>query len=221
VIVIRSLNTGGVQSAVDDRGVAYQSAVRRTPRSDAQYLGERGFAGDASFEPDHHTPNMDVHVFSLDRYPHYEALAGKKFPVPAFGENFSVSGGIETEVCVGDLFAAGTALVEVSQPTERCGTPGRSLGVPGLKKWTFACLYSGYYLRVIQTGWVRRGDELVLRERRLPEWTVERVNRAMVERIGEEELYEEVLALPYLSSDWKDRSRVLRDRWLTAQRRPA
>lgn len=214
MIVIRSLNTGGVQTLVDDRGVEYQSAVRRTPRSDAQYLGERGFEGDASFEDDHHTPNMDVHVFSLDRYPHYEALAGKKFPIPAFGENFSVSGGIETEVCVGDLYAAGTALLEVSQPTERCGTPGRSLGVPGLKKWTFACFYSGYYMRVIQPGWVRRNDEMVLRERRLPLWTVERVNRAMVEGIGDEALYQEMLALPYLSGDWKDRARVFRSRWL-------
>jgi MOSC domain-containing protein YiiM len=221
VIVIRSLNTGGVNTLTDDRGVAYQSAVRRTPRSDAQFLGERGFDGDASFEHDHHTPNMDVHVFSLDRYPHYEALAGKKFPIPAFGENFSVTGGIESEVCVGDLYAAGTALVEVSQPTERCGTPGRSLGAPGLKRWIYACFYSGFYLRVIRTGWVRRGDEMVLRERRLPEWTIERVNRAMVEHIGDEALYEEILALPYLSSDWKDRTRVLRDRWLTAQQRPA
>lgn len=221
MIVIRSLNTGGVQTLVDDRGVTYQSAVRRTPRTDAQFLGERGFAGDASFYEDHHTPNMDVHVFSLDRYPHFEALAGKRFPVPAFGENLSVSGGIETEVCIGDLFAVGTALVEVSQPTERCGTPGRSLGVPGLKKWVFACLYSGYYLRVIQTGWVRRGDEMVLRERRLPEWTVDRVNRAVVERIGDEALFEEMLALPLLSSDWKDRARVLRARWEAAQQRTA
>ena len=221
MIVIRSLNTGTAQALTDDRGVAYESAVRRTPRSDARYLGERGFEGDASFEGGHHTPNMDVHVFSLDRYPHYEALAGKKFPIPAFGENFSVSGGIETDVCIGDVFRAGTALVEVSQPTERCGTPGRSLGVPGLKKWIYASFYSGYYLRVIRTGWVRQGDEMELVERRLPEWTVERVNRAMVERIGDEALYEEMLALPYLSDDWKDRARVLRVRLLTVQQRPA
>jgi hypothetical protein len=39
----------------------------------------------------------------------------------------------------------------------------------------------------------------------------------MVERIGDEALYEEMLALPYLSDDWKDRACVLRDRWLTAR----
>jgi MOSC domain-containing protein YiiM len=220
VIVIASLNTGDVQTLVDDRGVAYQSAVRRAPRSEAQFLGERGFAGDRSFEAGHHTPNMDVHAFSLDHYPHFEALAGKPFAVPSFGENLSLRGGTETEVCIGDLFAAGTALIEVSQPTERCGTPGRSAGVPALRKWIFECLYTGYYLRVIQTGWVRRGDELVLRERRLPEWTVDRVSRVMYEQLDDEE-FEAMLALPLLSSDWKARANVLRDRRRAAQQRTA
>ena len=221
MIVVASLNVGGVQDLVDDRGVSYRSAVRRTPRADAQYLGERGFAGDASFYVDHHTPNMDVHAFSLDRYPHFEALADRRLPVPAFGENFSLRGGIESEVCIGDLFAVGTALVEISQPTERCGTPGRAAGVHGLKKWSFASLYTGYYLRVIRTGWVRRNDEMVLRERRLPEWTVERVSRAVVEQMDDEAQFEAMLALPLLSSDWKDRARVLRGRWLGARERSA
>ena len=220
VIVIASLNTGDVQTLVDDRGNVYQSAVRRTPRSDAQFLGERGFAGDRSFEAGHHTPNMDVHAFSIDHYPHYEALAGKPFAIPSFGENFSLRGGVETEVCIGDLFAVGTALVEVSQPTERCPTPGRSAGVPALRKWIFECFYTGYYLRVIQTGWVRRGDELVLRERPLPQWTVDRVSRAVFEQFDAAEQFEAMLALPPLSSDWKARANVLRERRRAKQQRP-
>ena len=149
-IVIRSLNVGGVEDVIDDRGVPYQTAVRRTARADAQYLDERGFAGDASFESEHHTPNMDVHAFSLDRYPHYEALAGRTL-----------------------------------------------------------------------TGWVRAGDELLLRERRLPEWTVDRVNRVVFEHMDDDTLFEAMLALPQLSSDWKDRALVLRERFRAAQRRPA
>lgn len=221
VIVVESLNTGGVQTLVDDRGVPYQSAVRRTPRADAQFLGERGFAGDASFELEHHTPNMDVHAFCLDHYPHYETLAGKPLPVPTFGENLSLRGGLETEVCIGDVFGVGTALIEISQPTERCGTPGRSAGVPALKKWAFACFYTGYYLRVIRTGWVRAGDAMVLRKRRFPEWTVDRVSRAVFEQMDDAEQFEAMLALPLLSSDWKDRARVLRDRRRTVRDRLA
>jgi MOSC domain-containing protein YiiM len=211
-IVVRSLNVGGVEEIIDQHGRPFQSAVRKRPRDTAQYLGERGFEGDASFFDDHHTPNMDVHVFSLDRYPFYENLAGRPLPVPAFGENLSVSGGIETEVCVGDLFEVGTALVEVSQPTERCGTPGRSAHVHGMKKWSFESLYTGYYLRVIRTGWVRVHDEMRLVERRLPEWTIERVSAAMVRQLDDDALFREVVALPLLADDWKARMHVLRER---------
>ena len=217
-IVIRSLNIGGILDIVDDAGRTYRSAVRRTPRNEPQYLGERGFPGDESFGDGHHTPNMDVHVFSLDRYPHYEKLACKPFPVPSFGENFSVSGGIETDVCIGDRFSAGTAVVEVSQPTERCGTPGRSAGVPSLLKWTREHFYTGYYLRVIRPGWVSSGDALVLHDRPIPQWTVDRVSKTVFASIHDQGLYDELLALPLLSSDWKERMRVLRDRRFQAQR---
>jgi MOSC domain-containing protein YiiM len=221
LIVVRSLNVGSVEDLVDDRGVAWRSAVRKQPRESAQHLGERGFDGDASFFEDHHTPNMDVHAFSLDHYPFFAELAGKKLPVPAFGENLSVEGGIETEVCIGDLYEIGTAQLEVSQPTERCGTPGRAAGVHGLKKWTFSSLYTGYYLRVIRPGWVRVNDEMRLLERRAPEWTVARVSRAMFEQLDDAALFADILALPLLSEDWKARMHVLRERRLAAGARPA
>jgi MOSC domain-containing protein YiiM len=220
-IVVRSLNIGAVEELLDEHGRPFRSAVRKKPRETPQHLGPRGFAGDESFYEDHHTPNMTVHVFSLDRYPYFEELAGKPLPVPAFGENFSVSGGIESEVCIGDLFEVGTALVELSQPTERCGTPGRSLHVHGMKKWAFASLYSGYYLRVVRPGSVRLYDEMQLVERRLPEWTVERVNAAIVRELHDEALFEEILALPLLSADWKARMTVLRARLLAGKLRSA
>jgi MOSC domain-containing protein YiiM len=219
-MIVRSLNVGAVEDLLDEHGRPFRSAVRKRPRDTAHYLGERGFEGDESFYADHHTPNMAVHVFSLDRYPHFEELAGKSLPIPTFGENLSISGGIETEVCIGDLLEVGTALVEVSQPTERCGTPGRSVHVHGMKKWSFASLYTGYYLRVRRPGWVRVHDQIRLVERRLPEWTVQRVSAAMVRHLDDEALFNEVLALRLLSDDWKARMHVLRGRRL-ARRAPS
>jgi len=216
-IAIRYLNIGGVRDLVDQYGNAYQSAVRRERREGPQFLGPRGFVGDSSFRENHHTANMDVHVFSLDRYPYYEALAGKTLPIPTFGGNSSVSGGIETEVCVGDLYRAGSALIDVSQPTERCPTPGRNAEVAHLLRWIQQSFYTGYYLRVVEPGWISPDDELVLQERRYPHWTVDRVTRTVFEHIGDDGPYEELLLLPLLSSDWKNRMRVLRARWFVRQ----
>lgn len=214
---IHSLNIGGVQTIADERGRLFETAVRKRPCEGPQYLGPHGLAGDESFEACHHTENMDVHVFSLDRYAHYEQLASRTFPIPAFGENFSVSGGLETDVCIGDRYTNGSAVVEISQPSERCGTPGRSLGVPMLRKWIEECLYTGYYLRVIEPGWVAAGDEFTLVKRPLPEWSVDRINRALFREYENEELYHAVLALPLLGSDWKERTTILRARWMKAR----
>ncbi|HET6896182.1 MAG TPA: MOSC domain-containing protein [Candidatus Baltobacteraceae bacterium] len=53
----------------------------------------------------------------------------------------------------------------MTQPTERCATPGRSLGPPIVLKWIDECLYTGYYLRVAQPGYVTAGDRFALTER--------------------------------------------------------
>lgn len=196
----------------DAAGREFETAVSKEPQTTAVFLGERGFAGDASFDPSHRTPNMIVHAFSLDHYPHYEALANRTLPIPTFGENLSLVGGRENAVCIGDVYRLGTARVQISQPTERCGTPGRALGLPELRKWIHACLFSGFYLRVLEPGWVRAGDELALIERPLAEWTVDRVNRALFRELDDEALFDEIHALPLLSGDWKDRMRVLRAR---------
>ncbi len=219
MISIASLNVGSVKRIVDAAGTAYRSGIRRPARTEPQFLAERGFLGDASRFKGHHTVNSAVHVFPLAHYVHYEALAGKTLPVPAFGENFTVDGGAETEVCIGDVFEVGDALVELSQPTERCPTPGRSLDIQELKQWIEACAFTGYYLRVLRPGWVRVNDRMVLQERTLPDWSVDRVTRALLHEIGDEALYEEILALGTLSDDWKARMRVLRGRWLARSER--
>jgi MOSC domain-containing protein YiiM len=213
MITVRSLNVGGVKTLQDARGVHYQSAVRRTPCTTPQFLNIGGFAGDASFEPVHHTPSMDVHVFSIERYAHYERLAQRRFPIPAFGENLTIGGAVESDVCIGDVFAVGDATVQLTQPTERCGTPGRSLGVPRLLKWIDACLFTGWYMRVLRPGWVSPGDTLRLIERPLPRWSVERINDVVFRRYDDAALYKEVLSLPLLSAEWKARMYVLRERF--------
>lgn len=76
--IVRSLNVGAVETLVDEHGRAFQSAVRKRPSIDPHYLDRRGFAGDASFEECHHTPNMDVHVFSLDQSCAFPGLRGRR-----------------------------------------------------------------------------------------------------------------------------------------------
>lgn len=103
-----------------------------------------------------------VLVYQLDSYRHWRDVLGRDDLAPgAFGENFTVDGLPDDEVCIGDRFRVGGALVEVTQPRVTCYRVGLRLGEPRLPALLVAHHRPGFYLRVLAEGEVRAGDELV------------------------------------------------------------
>ncbi|MFI5895411.1 MOSC domain-containing protein [Actinoplanes sp. NPDC051513] len=77
-----------------------------------------------------------------------------------FGENFTVSGLPDDEVCIGDRYRIGEAEFEVTQPRVTCYRVGMRLGVPSMPSLLVAHHRPGFYLRVIAEGMVRAGDSI-------------------------------------------------------------
>jgi MOSC domain-containing protein YiiM len=118
-----------------------------------------------------------VCVYSGDHYPAWRRELGRPdMTAGAFGENFTVSGQIEADVCLGDRFRIGGAIVEISQPRGPCVKLARRWDRPDLPRLVVASGRSGWYLRVVGEGLVEAGVELRLLERPFPEWTIARVN---------------------------------------------
>ena len=125
----------------------------------------------------HGGPDKAVCVYSGDHYPAWrDALGRPDMGFGGFGENFTVSGQAETDVCLGDRFRIGEAVVEVSQPRGPCQKLARRWDRPDLPKLVVASGRSGWYLRVIQEGYVEAGQLLQLIERPFVDWTIARVN---------------------------------------------
>jgi ferredoxin-NADP reductase/ferredoxin len=78
-----------------------------------------------------------------------------------FGENFTVDGLPDAQVCIGDRFQVGGALFEVSQPRVTCYRVGVRLDEPRLPALLVAHRRPGFYLRVLREGAVQAGDEIV------------------------------------------------------------
>ena len=95
--------------------------------------------------------------------------------VGAFGENISTWGLLEDEVCIGDRFRLGTALVEISQGRQPCWKQGARMEWPALPALMVKTRRSGWYYRVIEEGVAAEGDQLVLVDRPQPDWSVARV----------------------------------------------
>lgn len=120
-----------------------------------------------------------------------------------FGENFTIDGLAEPDVCIGDVWKVGTAVVQVSQPRQPCWKLARRWRIKTLTLQVQQTGRTGWYFRVLSEGVVAPGAPLTLDDRPHPDWTVARANQLM--HIDKSNLSSAatLAALPPLSASWK------------------
>lgn len=203
--------SGPVESFMAGDGRPMTSGIRKRVQSQG-VLATGGFAGDESTEADHHTPDRSVHIFPGEHYPLVEARLGLTLPRPAFGENLTVSGALEGDVFVGDRYRIGSAVICVTQPTERCKAIGRSVGAPKILKVLHDMDACGFYARVVEPGSMKPGDRFELCERPQSVWSIRELHRVMFQRLADAPTISAVLAVAELSVGWKQRIEIMRER---------
>ncbi|MEU3612254.1 MOSC and FAD-binding oxidoreductase domain-containing protein [Streptomyces sp. NPDC006872] len=110
-----------------------------------------------------------VLVYQLQSYRYWQKQLGRDdLTFGIFGENFTVDGLPDDEVCIGDRYGIGEAEFEVTQPRVTCYRVGMRLGEPAMASLLVAHHRPGFYLRVITEGRVQAGDEIT-RTRKGPE----------------------------------------------------
>ena len=118
-----------------------------------------------------------INVYPAEHYLYWrQRLPHLEMPYGSFGENFTTSGLLEDEVCIGDVFKAGTAIVQISQPRQPCWKLEQRWGVRDFKLQVNQTGRTGWYLRVLQEGYVEAGSAIALIERPFPQWTIARTN---------------------------------------------
>src|SRR5665213_1385148 len=102
-----------------------------------------------------------VLVYQTDSYRYWQNRLGRNdFAYGQFGENFTVDGLPDAEVCVGDRYRIGGALFEVTQPRVTCYRLGIRLNEPEVPALLVKHGRPGFYLRVLDEGEVEAGDEI-------------------------------------------------------------
>jgi ferredoxin-NADP reductase/MOSC domain-containing protein YiiM len=103
-----------------------------------------------------------VFVYQLDSHRYWSKELNRTDLTPGiFGENFTVDGLPDDEVCIGDRYRIGTALFEVTQPRVTCYRVGIRMNEPRMASLLVAHHRPGFYLRVIEEGEVGPGDEII------------------------------------------------------------
>ena len=209
--LVRSVQVGRVQAngttgASDPLNRPWRSAFHKMPLAGPVHVGPLGLAGDEQSDRRHHGgPDKAVLMYAADHYPMWQDEYGLAESGPGgFGENLSVAGFSETDVCIGDRLAIGRTLVlEVSQPRQPCSNINRRWGRKGVTEAVAENGRGGWYLRVIEAGALRAGDAVELAERPHPGLTVSLANDAMYQRTRDPAVLERLLACPQMPEAFK------------------
>lgn len=177
---LASLHIGQPRDYVDEAGKPYRTALIKEAVVGPVRLMELGPVGDAVADTRHHGgPHQAVMAYSRAHQAYWRERLGLDIGPGGLGENLSVEGLDDESVCVGDVFEAGTARFQVSQPRQPCATLARYWRCPELLPAIWETARSGWYFRVLREGEARSGDALRLAERPHPGWSAARVLRAL------------------------------------------
>ncbi|HEY9055845.1 MAG TPA: MOSC domain-containing protein [Aurantimonas sp.] len=176
-----------------------------------------GLVGDEQGNKKNHGgPEKAIHHYPFDHYAAWRAdapaLAPRLAAVGAFGENISTSGMTETDVCIGDVYRLGTALVQISQGRQPCWRLNERFGDPEMAKRVQESGRTGWYYRVLEEGRVVVGDTISLLDRPAESWTLARIIRLLYRDTLNAVDLEELAALPQLAEGWRALARRRLDR---------
>jgi MOSC domain-containing protein YiiM len=192
---------GKPKDLTDQQG-SWRSSIFRDPVDGPVQLERRGLRGDRATQPFHGTPDQAVCGHFADHYRYWQAHYGMALKPGDVGENWTLEDVTEDEVCVGDIYRVGTALVQVSGARTPCATQARRVGRPDWVKLTLRALRTGIYLRVLEPGVVQAGDTLDLADRPNPDGTITALNRCYHQAF-DADLARRFAAMPGLAEAWK------------------
>lgn len=207
MISIHTILIGQAQTLTDDHGT-WTSAIVRRPVSGPIMLTHRGLDGDAVADTEHHgSPDQAVCCHALAHYAYWNDVyalkgAGVVLGPGSVGENWTIAGAIEADLCVGDVFRVGDAVVQISAPRYPCSKQERKLGLPAFLRRTLETLRTGWYMRVVTPGMVCAHDVCVLEQRPYPDLTIQWLNEG-VHRQFMPDVAQRLLDLPEVGSAWK------------------
>jgi MOSC domain-containing protein YiiM len=144
------------------KGRQVSTGIFKTPVEGKLKLRKLNLEGDQQADLSvHGGPDKAVYAYASEHYPWWRAqLPDVDFPNGKFGENLTTEGLLESEVCIGDEFQVGTAVIRVSQPRLPCYKLGVKFGRNDIIRQFTQSGRSGIYFSVLEEGTLGAGDEI-------------------------------------------------------------
>jgi ferredoxin-NADP reductase/MOSC domain-containing protein YiiM len=159
-----------------------------------------------------------VFVYQMDSYHYWERFLGRSnFTFGQFGENFTVEGLPDNEVCIGDRYRIGKAMFEVTQPRVTCYRVGIRMNERRMPSLLVEHQRPGFYFRVLEEGEVGAGDDIVKVADGPEQMTVAEIDALLYLPGHTSEQLQRALQIPALSKGWQDSFQAMLKQELSAK----
>ena len=195
----------GMPKDVQWRGKTVYTGIWKTPVDGPVMARRLNLDGDGQGDlAGHGGEQRAVMVYQTESYDFWKAFLKRDDLMPGhFGENFTVAGLSDEEVCIGDRYRIGDAEFEVTQPRVTCYRVGLRLDEPEMPNLLVAQHRPGFYFRVISEGKVQAGDDIVRTRRGRHELSVADVDALLYLPDRNIEQLRKIVDVPALSPGWQ------------------
>lgn len=169
------------------------------------FLTKDGFQGDGVADLRYHGgPDRAVCVYPYEHYLLWEKEFKNPLPSSTFGENLTLTNMLEKDVCIGDIFRLGDAVIQITQGRIPCSTITKRTNNPSLLKRMVQTGYTGYLCRVLEEGVVRKDSEITLLESHPKQVSILYGNEIYFHRTKDIEGIKKVLDVQELANEWQE-----------------
>jgi ferredoxin-NADP reductase/MOSC domain-containing protein YiiM len=190
---------------VDWQGKTVRTGIWKTPVNGPVMIRRLNIDGDGQGDlAGHGGEQRAVLVYQTESYDYWTRYFGRDDLQPGhFGENFTVDGLCDREVCIGDRYRIGEAEFEVTQPRVTCFRVGMRLDQPQMPSLLVSHHRPGFYFRVLSEGHVQAGDSIVRIRRGLHELSVADVDALLYLPDRDVDQLRKIVEVPALSPGWQ------------------
>jgi len=205
-----SLNVG-LPREVTWNGKSVRTAIWKSPVQGRRIVRKLNIDGDGQADlAGHGGEQRAVFVYQMDSYHYWEHFLGRSdFSFGQFGENFTIDGLPDNEVCIGDRYRIGEAEFEVTQPRVTCFRVGIRMNEPRMPALLVAHHRPGFYFRVLEEGEVGAGDEITKITAGPEKIKVAEMDALLYLPGHSREQVERALRIPALSKGWQSSFQVM------------
>jgi ferredoxin-NADP reductase/MOSC domain-containing protein YiiM len=195
----------GLPRDVSWRGTTVHTGIWKTPVAGRCMVRRLNVDGDGQGDLNGHGgERRAVYVYQMDSYRYWQThLRRNDFVYGQFGENFTVDGLSDADVCIGDRYRIGSALFEVTQPRVTCYRVGIRMNEPDMPALLVKHGRPGFYFRVLEEGEVEAGDEITRVASGPEHMSVSEINALLYLPGHPHDGLERALRIPALGVGWR------------------